>query len=423
MRILWFTNTLIPGKEQSEMHTLRAGGGWMLALCQAMREAHKELKLAIASTRPVSSLEKYTTGDIDCFVVPMRNKDSRKSEANALRICSDIVREWAPDVIHVHGTERFFGLLFARGMVGVPTVISIQGLLKPYAEWHHYFGNRSLIELVRMHRFIEIPAMRGQIWNYCRLRRNVERETEIIRGNRHFMGRTAWDRAHLWNINPDARYYPAGEVLRPPFWEARWDLSGCRRHRIVFTNPGHPRKGTEILLNAADALHRDFPDIEVALIGELSSRSGYGRYIRKEIRARSRFVRELGPLNAEEMARELIRSHLFVSPSYIDNSPNAVCEAQLVGMPVISSYTGGVPSLIEEGRTGLFFQTGDVPMLASRLREVFENDALAVRLGGAAWEAARMRHDPHIVVQQVLSAYDGALGKAGKNSNFVEAFN
>jgi len=68
---------------------------------------------------------------------------------------------------------------------------------------------------------------------------------------------------------------------------------------------------------------------------------------------------KLGALNAQQMTEELAMSHVFVSPSFIDNSPNAVSEAQLIGMPVISTYTGGVPSLIEEGQTGLFFQTGD----------------------------------------------------------------
>lgn len=126
-------------------------------------------------------------------------------------------------------------------------------------------------------------------------------------------------------------------------------------------------------------------------------------------------------LNAKEMAEELAKSHVCVSPSFIDNSPNAVCEAQLVGMPVVSTYTGGVPSLIEEGRTGLFFPTGDAPMLAARLREVFENDALAIRLGEQSYDVARRCHDPDAVVKQVLLAYDEVLKKVAGESCLTEA--
>jgi glycosyltransferase involved in cell wall biosynthesis len=112
------------------------------------------------------------------------------------------------------------------------------------------------------------------------------------------------------------------------------------------------------------------------------------------------------------MAKELAGSHVFVSPSFIENSSNALCEAQLIGMPVISSYTGGIPSLLEDNRTGLFFPNGDVPMLAAQLRRIFEDDALAVRLGEHASEAARKRHDPDTVLAGILAAYDGVMGRA-----------
>ena len=112
------------------------------------------------------------------------------------------------------------------------------------------------------------------------------------------------------------------------------------------------------------------------------------------------------------MVKELVNSHVFVSPSYIDNSPNAVCEAQLLGMPVISTYTGGLPSLIDDGRTGLFVPTGDAPMLAARLKEVFEDDSLAMRLGSQAHEVAARRHDPDAIVQEIVTAYEDVLVKS-----------
>ena len=155
-----------------------------------------------------------------------------------------------------------------------------------------------------------------------------------------------------------------------------------------------------------------FPDIQVGIAGGISRRSGYGRYVRGRIAELGNAAIELGQLNAEEMVKELVNSHVFVSPSFIDNSPNAVCEAQLLGMPVISTYTGGVPSLIEDGRTGLFVPTGDAPMLAARLREVFEDDSLAVQLGSQAHEVAVRRHDPDAIVHEILTAYEQVLGKS-----------
>ena len=65
------------------------------------------------------------------------------------------------------------------------------------------------------------------------------------------------------------------------------------------------------------------------------------------------------------MTRELRRAHVFAISSYIENSPNSLCEAMQAGMPCVATYAGGIPSLVEDGRTGLLFPPGDAPLLAS----------------------------------------------------------
>jgi len=117
----------------------------------------------------------------------------------------------------------------------------------------------------------------------------------------------------------------------------------------------------------------------------------------------------LGQMDAEALVKELCKAHVFVSASYIDNSPNSVGEAQLVGMPVISSYTGGVPSMIEEGKNGLFFPTGDVPLLVKRIKTIFENNTLAMKLGKNARLAAKKRHDSKTIINAQLAAYESIL--------------
>ncbi|MFZ0930335.1 MAG: glycosyltransferase family 4 protein [Syntrophobacteraceae bacterium] len=347
---------------------------------------------------------------IDCFLVP--GDLAGRSLDGTLRLSCDLVNQWKPDLIHVHGTEGVFGLLTARNMVTCPTVVSLQGLLGPYSNWYRYFGNSSFMDIVRMHRWLEIAAGRGLWRKFLVTRKIAKREREIIAGNRFFMGRTSWDRAYIRAMNPSAQYFHGGELLREAFWRDRWSMRRAQRHRIIFTNGGgYPRKGTETLLEAVKLLKPHFPEIQVGIAGGISPRSGYGRYVRRRIAELGNVATELGPLTAEEMVKEMVNSHVFVSPSYIDNSPNAVCEAQLLGMPVVSTYTGGLPSLIDEGRTGLFVPTGDGPMLAARLRELFEDDSLAVRLGRQAYEVAVRRHDPDAIVHEVVAAYEQIIGK------------
>lgn len=391
---------------------LACSGGWMSMLIKELLEKNDYRLSCIAygaKTETVSALD----GRISSYVLPGSWENCGSAMERSLKQSSDLLSSLSPDILHIHGTENSYGLLSARRMVPYPAIVSLQGLMGPCAEWYHYFGKHTAWDVLRMHRIAEFPALRGLLIGYLRFRRMAKREREIVQGNRYYFGRTDWDRAYVRWLNPDAVYYHGGELLRNDFWRVRWSLERIRRHRIIFTNAGHPRKGTEQLLAAAKLLRNDYPDLELAIAGTISKRSGYGRYIRKRIAELGRTAVELGPLSAEQMAAELAASHVFVSPSFIENSSNALCEAQLIGMPVVSSYTGGVPSLIEDNRTGLFFPNGDVPMLAAQVRRVFDNDDLAVRLGRNASETARRRHDPDTVLADILAAYEDVVRRTG----------
>jgi glycosyltransferase involved in cell wall biosynthesis len=88
----------------------------------------------------------------------------------------------------------------------------------------------------------------------------------------------------------------------------------------------------------------------------------------------------LGFLDAAAMAAELAAAHVFVSASHIDNNPNSVGEAQAVGTPIVASYVGGVPEMLDDGRAGLLFPAGDAEMLTWRVAQLFRDDSLAESL-------------------------------------------
>lgn len=177
----------------------------------------------------------------------------------------------------------------------------------------------------------------------------------------------------------------------------------------MFTNASHPRKGVEVLFGALRLLCQRYPGMQVAIAGSISRRSGYGRYVLRQIAEFGDSVVELGPLTADQMVEELLQSHIFVSSSFIENSSNAVCEAQLLGMPVVASYTGGMPSIVQDGQTGLLFPNGDIPMLTARIREFFDDDELCLKIGEQAHEVASLRHDPATVVGGILDVYRDIL--------------
>ena len=92
----------------------------------------------------------------------------------------------------------------------------------------------------------------------------------------------------------------------------------------------------------------------------------------------------------------------YVHPSYIDNSPNSVCEAQVLGVPVVATDVGGVPSIVENGKTGWLVPANDPVATASRLSGLASGE---LRLPDG-WESGpRSRNDPARVAARVIEIY------------------
>lgn len=79
-------------------------------------------------------------------------------------------------------------------------------------------------------------------------------------------------------------------------------------------------------------------------------------------------------------------------PSAIENSSNSLCEAQILGVPVVASYCGGIPTLVEDGKTGYLYRYEEIEMLAQRVISLFGETDL-YELSKNERKTALERHD------------------------------
>ena len=411
MKVLWFTNLpLPPVAAAAGLGTTGFGGHWMTELARQLLGRPVTLGVVTAFgglpdlTFEQDSVWYHVIGQ------PKRAPTFTGTRAE-IRKCAAAVRQFGPDLIHFHGSERFFGLIKADKLVSTPAVVSLQGVLGPYSTFRNFFGALSPWDVVRATRLPELPLGLGLLHQYADMRRGARQEARILGAVEGVLGRTAWDEAWARRLNPAARYATVGEILRPAFRGLRWSVAACERHSLVYSNAGHPRRGTENLLAAVALLRPEFPALKLRLAGVVSERSGYGRFLRRRIRELgiADAVEFLGYLDDAAMARELVRAHLFVISSYVENSPNSLAEAMLVGMPCVASYVGGIPSMVDDGRTGWLYPVDDIPLLAGRIRDALRNDEAAVRVGEAARQVAVARHDPALITDQLLAAYGQML--------------
>lgn len=194
------------------------------------------------------------------------------------------------------------------------------------------------------------------------------------------------------------------------------DLGGHRRrahrltlrHVVVVANL-RPEKGHDVLIDAASAVLRHYPDATFQAVGAGPARQSL------MARARERGVAHafsfLG--HQEDVAARLAAADIFVLPSRSEAFPNAVLEAMAAGMPIVASAVGGILELLDDGHTGLLAPAGDSEALAARICRLMADSALAARLGDAARDKAEASYSFDRMVAAFDSLYQSELAQRG----------
>ena len=112
-----------------------------------------------------------------------------------------------------------------------------------------------------------------------------------------------------------------------------------------------------------------------------------------------------GVASAEVLRDSLLKSTLYFHSSYVENSPNSVGEAQLVGVPVVASRVGGTDSMVEHGKTGFLYPVTDPYMAVYYIKRLIDNQEENVAIGKAAKEVALVRHDKKKIITELIRTY------------------
>lgn len=122
-------------------------------------------------------------------------------------------------------------------------------------------------------------------------------------------------------------------------------------------------------------------------------------------------VRFTGRLDNAAIADLYRDADLLLNPSTVDNAPNSLLEAMASGVPIVTTDVGGIPHLVEDGRTALMVRAGDPEAMATAALRVLDDTALAASLRAAGLaETQRYRWDS--VRPLLLAAYEGAMRRS-----------
>lgn len=421
MRILLLCNTI--GIEiQKRLGLICSSAGWIDSITD-MLDKNKEVTLAVcANYQGRKAVTRVKWGDGSFFYgFSKRKKYPFEYEEEVENQFREILKEFRPDIVHIFGTEYPHTLSMVKAF-GQPdrTVIHIQGLVSVYSLHYSGFLSHRDAHKFTFRDFVRLDNIAEQ-QNKFRMRGKFEREA--IRRVNHVMGRTDWDRACVEQIHPGIKYYYVQEMMRTPFYEGKneadrkWGLKSFEKYSIFMSQGSYPIKGLHLALEALKILKRKYPKVKLYVAGQdMVSISGvkgkiresyYGVYITRKIREYGLEDKVVftGPLDMEEMKRCYLRRHVFLSASAIENSPNSIGEAMLLGVPIVSSYVGGVGSLIEHGKNGFLYQADAPYMAAYYIGKLFEDEELGKKISAAEREMAGKLYDREEIAEQLMGVY------------------
>lgn len=247
-----------------------------------------------------------------------------------------------------------------------------------------------------------------------------EREKKLLKKASYISGRTRWDHSSLAELNCNAQYFHCGEILRSSFYQKQWSIHECTPHRIFVSQGNYPIKGLHFLLKRMPAILEKWPDTTLVVAGRapydfenkivqmgVDYIYEYQRYIKlliRDLKLENKVV-FTGPLNETEMCQAYLDSHLFISPSVMENSPNSLGEAMALGMPCIVSMVGGVADMLTDETEGYLYPAGEDGMLPYYVDRLFSQPSLAVQLGKAARLKAKKNHEPEKITKDLLAIY------------------
>lgn len=417
MRILWLCNIMLPriagklGRECSNKE------GWLTGLSdRILADTESDFELGVCF--PIGREEENVSGTADglsFFSFHENTLDAHCYDTQTEQELGEILRRFRPDVVHCFGTEYPHTLAMMKSVPDAKRVlIGIQGLCYEYSRYYMADLPQYVINRANFRDIVRRDTLRMQQKKYVM---RGEFEKEALRRATHITGRTAWDYRLTEEVHPKRIYHPMGETLRAPFYTGEWKREACEPHRIFMSQGNYPIKGLHYVLPALAVLVKEFADVKLCVAGdritahetwkEKLKLSSYGKYLLElmEKYHLEAHVEFLGRLDAEQMKAQYLKSHVFLSPSAIENSPNSVGEALMLGVPVISSDCGGVRSLFTDEKEGLFYQTDDTEGLIRCLRRMFTDEAFVARLHEAARKRAVELHDAEKNYRTLLQIY------------------
>ena len=185
-KVLWMSNKVLSDKDRG------GTGTWLTAMAQGLMNTG-EVQLTNISHGLVAHLTHQDFGQLSQWIIPsdvMVRYQNSVPPKRLIAELNEVVEAYAPDLVHVWGTEMFWGLLTARKVIRQRSLLEMQGLkwaiARVYAGGLTFQEQLACIGLKEIIRRTTILHGKGQVKRWGRL------EREIVAGHEFITVQSKW---------------------------------------------------------------------------------------------------------------------------------------------------------------------------------------------------------------------------------------
>ena len=279
----------------------------------------------------------------------------------------------APDVIHYQGAHLWFDLVFPF-LLRYPRVFTIH-------DFRPHPGDQPLQQTPFWIESLARGCADELIVHSCHTRELVLRELPGFRGKVSVIP----------HIQIGEEFPPACPTREEPL--------------VLFFGRIWPYKGLEYLIRAEPLITSRVPEARFLVAGQGEDFSRY----RQMMVHPDRFIVHNKFVPDDQAADYFRRASVVVLP-YIEASQSGVIPmAYSAGKPVVATTVGGLPEMVENGRTGYVVASGDSAQLAEAVTKLLSNEPLRRRMGANAKRKIEEECSPSVVAGKTMEVYRRAV--------------